>query len=71
MAAQSPHIVVDQFRAGLYEFMRLTLDLFELLNDSGEVIRLPIMQSVVCRLADTVKRRSARSLMFLLRDGPR
>jgi len=36
--------------------MRLALDLFELLYDNGEVIRFPIMQSVVCRFADAVKR---------------
>jgi hypothetical protein len=29
----------DQLHGGLYEFTRLALDLFELLNDSGEVIR--------------------------------
>jgi hypothetical protein len=45
--------------------LRLALDLFELLNDSGEVIRFQSCRSLVCRFADAVKRRSAwRFLLF-------
>jgi hypothetical protein len=29
-------------QGGLYEFTRLALDLFELLKDSGKVVRFPI-----------------------------
>jgi hypothetical protein len=37
MAARSAHCF-DQLHGGLYEFTRLALDLFELLNDSGKVV---------------------------------
>jgi hypothetical protein len=58
-------------QGGLYELTRLALDLFEPLNDSGKVIRFPFMQSVVCRFADAVKRRSARSFLLFSWQKPR
>ena len=41
MAAGLPHVVLDQLRGRLYEIVRLSLDVFELLDDSGVFIRFP------------------------------